>query len=165
MNADGSDERPLTTAVQCLQCAPDWASLPPDSVPSVPAPAGVQEPTAGPQQKFSRVSLTRRRFARDSHVWLVLEATVGEKIEITIRHAKPSRPPSVCASRPTRCPLAGQGEIPVHQGLNRSPLRRLFSSIPTPGRYWLQVKSPSSAATAGLAFRVVPPRHRRRHRR
>ncbi len=163
MNADGSNERPLTTAIQCLQCGPDWASLPPHSGPPAPAP-----PTQGPaplrEQKFSRVSITRSRFARISHVWLFVQASIPEMVGITIRHADPSHHASFCGRKPTKCPQTGRGNRQVQEGLNRISLRGLFDSPPTPGRYWLQLKSSSGDASAGVAFRVVPLRRSRSSR-
>jgi hypothetical protein len=162
MNADGSNERRLTTTIHCLQCGPDWASLPPHSPP--PGPPAVE---AGPlpRQQLSRLSLTRRRFSPSAHVWVRFRAALAEKVVFTIRRAIPPGRAFRCAKQPHACLLKGRDERRAREGSNRISLSGLFDSAPAPGRYWLQLSSPDSSALAGLAFRVVPPRqkHRRKH--
>lgn len=111
MNADGSNERRLTTTIHCLQCGPDWASLPPHSHPSVPAAAARgAEPRR--KQKFSRVSMTRTRFVQPSGVWVRFRAAVPEKVGLTIRRAVPPGRAFRCGKHPGACLLTGQGEPP-----------------------------------------------------
>lgn len=166
MDTDGSNQRRLTTTIHCLQCGPDWASLPPHSSPSAPAPVaeGAEPPRT---QEFSRISITRTRFAQPSRVWLRFRAAVAEKVGIAIRRAVPPDRASRCGRQPGACLLTGQDQRQVREGFNRISLGGLLGSAPTPGRYWLQLSSSSSAAGAGLAFRVMPPRdgQRRSHSR
>ncbi len=161
MNADGSNERRLTTTIHCLQCGPDWASLPPHSRP--PAPAAVAQ-GAEPRrkQKFSRVSLTPTRFAQPSRVWVRFRAALAERVRLTIRRAARPDRASRCGMEPGACLLTGRDERQAREGFNRSSLSGLLGSAPTPGRYWLQLSSSSSHAHAGLSFRVMPPRDRQR---
>lgn len=158
MDADGSNERQLTTTINCLQCGPDWASLPPHFRPSGPAAAQAGEPKN--QQKFSRLSITRRRFARPSRVWFRFRAAIAEKVVLTIRRAVPPDRAFRCREAPGACLLAGRDERQARKGYNRIALGGLLGSPPTPGRYWLQLRSSSGGARAGLAFRVMPPRDR-----
>jgi Tol biopolymer transport system component len=158
MNADGSGEHQLAD-VSCLQCGPDWASLPPHSQP-VPAAPETQGAELRRQQKFSRLSLTRTRFARPTRVWLRFQAAVGEKVSFTIRRAvPPARAPS-CRRKPGTCVWVRRDERQARDGFNRIPLSGLLGTEPAPGRYWLQLASSSNGARAGLAFRVTPPRKR-----
>jgi Tol biopolymer transport system component len=159
MNADGSNERRLTTT-HCLQCGADWASLPPHSRPSAPA---VVVPAAEPRRKqeFSSVSMTRTRFTQPSRVRVRFRAAVAEKVGFTIRRATPPDRAFRCGREPGACLLVGREERQAREGLNRIPLGGLLGSALTPGRYWLRLSSSSGRAHAGLAFRVLPPRDRR----
>lgn len=161
MNADGSNERRLTTTIHCLQCGPDWASLPPHSHPSAPA-AVAQGAEPRRKQKFSRVSMTRTRFVQPSRVWVRFRAAVAEKVGLTIRRAVPPGRAFRCGRDPGACLLTGQDERHAREGLNRISLSGLLGGAPTPGRYWLQLSSSSDGARAGLAFRVMRPRDRQR---
>jgi Tol biopolymer transport system component len=167
MNADGSNERRLTTTIHCLQCGPDWASLPPHSRPF--APAAVSQGAEPPRrkQKFSHVSMTRTRFAWPSRVWVRFRAAVAEKVRLTIRRAVPNRRVFRCEREPRACPLMRQAERHAREGFNRISLRGLFGRAPIPGRYWLQLQSSSGGARAGLAFQVMRSheKQRRRHHR
>ncbi len=160
MNADGSNERQLTTAINCLQCGPDWASLPPHSRPSTPAAARAAEPRR--EQKFTRVSVTRKRVGQRLQVWVRFRAAVAEKVDLTIRRAVPPARAFRCGRKPVACPLTGRDERRVGEGFNRLSLNGLLGSAPTPGRYWLQLRSSSGGARAGLVFQVMPPRDRER---
>jgi dipeptidyl aminopeptidase/acylaminoacyl peptidase len=164
MNADGSNEHQLTTTINCLQCGPDWASLPPHSRPPAPTP------DAAPlhrKQKFSRVSMTRTRFVEPSRVWLRFRAEFAERVHLAIRRAAPPDPAIRCNRKPSACTLVKRDEHQAQQGFNRISLNGLLGSSPTPGRYWLELSSSSGGARAGLAFRVMSPRDRQRrtHRR
>lgn len=159
VNADGSDERRLTT-IHCLQCGPDWASMPPHSRP--PASA---LPAAGVKQTFAYLSMTRRRFAKPSRVWIRFWAAVAEKVSFTIRRAVPPAHASLCRPQPGSCRLVRRVERQAQEGFNRVSLRGLLGSAPAPGRYWLQISSPSGPAHAGLSFRVTPPRDEQQRRR
>jgi Tol biopolymer transport system component len=165
MNADGSNERRLTTT-HCLQCGADWASLPPHSRPTAPAAVA---PIAAPRRKqeFSRVSMTRTRFTQRSRVWVRFRAAVAEKVGFTIRRAAPPDSASRCGRKPRACLLVGRAERQARAGLNRISLGGLVDSALAPGRYWLQLRSSSDRIRAGLAFRVLPPRdeQRRSHSR
>lgn len=161
MNADGSNERRLTTTIHCLQCGPDWASLPPHTHPSAPA-AVTQGAEPRRKQKFSRMSMTRRRFAHPSRVWVRFQAAVAEKVDLTIRRAIPSGRAFRCGREPGACLLVGRYDRQAREGFNRISLSGLLGSAPTPGRYWLQLSSSSDGARAGLAFRVMRPRDRQR---
>jgi WD40-like Beta Propeller Repeat len=152
MNADGSNERQLTTTINCLQCGPDWASLP-------PGPAAQAKPKG--KQKFSRLSMTRRRFVRPSRVWFRFRAAIAEKVVLTVRRAIPPDRAFRCGKAPSACLLAGRDEHQARKGYNRIALGGLLDSPPTPGRYWLQLRSSSGGARAGLAFRVMQPRARK----
>lgn len=156
MNADGSNERRLTTTIHCLQCGPDWASLPPHSLPAPPAAVQVGKPRR--KQRFSRVSMTRKRFARPSRVWVRFRAAVAEQVRFTIRRAIPPGRASRCDRKPGACLLVGRDERQARKGFNRIPLRGLLGRATAPGRYWLRLSSSSGGAGAGLAFRVLPPR-------
>jgi Tol biopolymer transport system component len=160
MNADGSNERRLTTTIHCLQCGPDWASLPPHSSPAGPAAAHGAELRR--KQKFSRVSMTRRRFIQPSGVWIRFRAAVAEKVGLTIRRAASPGRAFRCGRKPVACLLAGKGDRQAREGSNRILLSGLLGSAPTPGPYWLQLSSSSGRARAGLAFRVMRPRDRQR---
>lgn len=166
MNADGSNERRLTTTIHCLQCGPDWASLPPHSHPSALA-AVAQSAEPRPEQKFSRMSLSRRRFAQPSRVWVRFRAAVAEKVGLTIRRAVPPGRAFRCSREPGACLLMAKDERQAREGFNRISLSGLLGNAPTPGRYWLQLSSSSGGAGAGLAFRVMRPRdmQRRSHGR
>jgi hypothetical protein len=155
MNADGSNERRLTTTIHCLQCGPDWASLPPHSRPSAP-PAVAQGAEPRRKQKFSQVSMTRTRFAGPARVKVRFRAAVGEKVILTIHRAVPPASAFRCGKQPGACLLTGRDERRAREGFNRISLGGLLSSPPAPGRYWLQIKSSSGDARAGLAFRVIP---------
>jgi Tol biopolymer transport system component len=159
MNADGGDEHRLTT-IHCLQCGPDWASLPPHSRPAPPAPA----PAAAPrrEQRLTRVSVMRKRVGQRLRVWVRFRAAIAEKVGLTIRRAIPPARAFRCGRKPVVCPLAGRDERQVEEGFNRLSLNGLLGSPPTPGRYWLQLRSSSGGARAGLVFRVMPPRDRKR---
>lgn len=165
MNADGSDERRLTTTIHCLQCGPDWASLPPHSRPSAPAAVANGPESPRREQKFSRMSLTRTRFAHPSRVWVRFRAAVAGKVGLTIHRVAPHGRPIRCGREPRACLLAGRGERQAREGLNRISLSGLLSGALTPGRYWLQLSSSSGSARAGLAFRVIRPRDGQRHSR
>ncbi len=156
MDADGSNERQLTTTINCSQCGPDWASLPPHSQPS-PAPPAAADAAPRRRQKFSHLSLTRSRFARPAGVWLRFRAAVAEKVSLTIRRAVPPARASRCSRRPGTCLWVGQRKRQAHKGFNRISLGALLSDAPTPGCYWLQLGSSSDGARAGIAFRVMPP--------
>lgn len=155
MDADGSNERRLTTTIHCLQCGPDWASLPPHSRPSAAeeAVAPVVEPRR--MQKFSRLSVTRRRFGQTARVWLLFRAAVAEKVGLTIRRAIPPAGAFRCSRNPRACRLAVRDQLRARQGLNRISLSGLLGAEPAPGRYWLQLRSSSGGARAGLAFKVL----------
>ncbi|HXS34877.1 MAG TPA: hypothetical protein VN758_14015 [Solirubrobacterales bacterium] len=157
MNADGSNERRLTTTIHCLQCGPDWASLPPHSHTSAPA-AVAQNAGLRRKQKFSRMSMTRRRFAKPSRVRVRFQAAIAEKVDLTIRRAIPPGRAFRCGREPGACLLAVRDERQAREGFNRISLSGLLGSAPSPGRYWLQLSSSSGRAHAGLAFRVMPPR-------
>jgi Tol biopolymer transport system component len=162
MNADGSNERQLTT-IHCLQCGPDWASLPPHSRPIVPDAAAAQrgaEPSH--KQQFSRVSMSRTRFVQPSHVWVRFRAAVAEKVNFMIRRAVPPDRAFRCSAEPGACRFAGRGERLAREGLNQISLSGLLDGALAPGRYWLQLSSSSSSAHGGLAFQVMPPRDRPR---
>jgi TolB protein len=163
MNADGNNERRLTATIHCLQCGPDWASLPPHSRPPAPAAAQGAEPRR--KQKFSRISMTRTRFAQSSRVWVRFRAAVAEKVRLTIRRAVPPGRAFRCGREPGACLLTGRDERRAREGFNRISLRGLLGGAPAPGRYWLQLSSSSGSARSGLAFRVMPPRDRRRRNR
>lgn len=165
MNADGSNERRLTTTIHCLQCGPDWASLPPHSHPS--APAAVAQGAEPRKQKFSRMSMTRTRFVQPSRVWVRFRAAVAEMVGLTIRRAVPPGRAFRCERHPGACLLTGQDVRHAREGFNRISLSGLLGSAPTPGHYWLQLSSSSGSAHAGLAFRVMRPhdRQRRSHSR
>jgi Tol biopolymer transport system component len=165
MNADGSNERRLTTTIHCLQCGPDWASLPPHSRPS--APAAVAQGPALPhrEQKFSHMSLTRTRFVHPSHVWVRFRAAVAGGVGLAIRRAVSRGRPFRCGREPGACLLAGRSERQVREGFNRISLSGLLSSALTPGRYWLQLSSSSGPAHAGVAFRVMQPHDMQRRSR
>jgi len=160
MNADGGDEHRLTTTIHCLQCGPDWASLPPHSRPAPPAPA----PAAAPrrEQRLTRVSVMRKRVGQRLRVWVRFRAAIAEKVGLTIRRAIPPARAFRCGRKPVVCPLAGRDERRVEEGFNRLSLNGLLGSLPTPGRYWLQLRSSSGGARTGLVFRVMPPRDRER---
>lgn len=164
MNADGSNERRLPTTVNCLQCGPDWASLPPHPRPPGPSPPdqGSQPPPR--KQRFSRVSVTRSRFPQTALVWLRFRAAVAEKVRLTVRRAVPPDRAFRCARKPRACPLAGRDDRQAREGFNRIALRGLLGSAPAPGRYWLDLRSPSGDAHVGLSFRVVQSRERQRRR-
>lgn len=155
MNADGSNERQLTTTINCLQCGPDWASLPPHSRPSTPAAAPAAEPRR--KQRFTRVSVMRKRVGQRLRVWVRFRAAVAGKVGLTIRRAVPPARASRCGRSPAACLLTGRDERRVGEGFNRISLSGLLGSGPTSGRYWLQLKSPSGGARASLTFRVTPP--------
>jgi Tol biopolymer transport system component len=159
MNADGSNERRLTTTIHCLQCGPDWASLPPHSHPSALASV-IQSAQPRRRQKFSNVAMTRTRFAHPSRTWVRFRAAIAEKVGFTIRRAVPPDRALRCGREPDACLLTGRGQRQVREGFNRVSLSALLDSALTPGRYWLQLSS-SSGAHAGLAFRVTPPRGKR----
>jgi dipeptidyl aminopeptidase/acylaminoacyl peptidase len=163
MNADGSNERQLTT-IHCLQCGADWASLPPHSRPTVSVVAAQQGAEPRRKQEFSRVSMTRTRFAQTSHVWIRFRAAVAEKVGLTIRRAVSPDRAFRCGREPGACLSTGRDERQAREGFNRISLRGLLGNAPTPGRYWLQLSSSSGRARAGLAFRVMPPRDRQRGR-
>lgn len=167
MDADGSNERRLTTTIHCLQCGPDWASLPPHSLPSVPPAAEGQGASPPRKQKFSRVSITRKRFFQSSRVWVRFRAAVAGKVRFTIRRAGPHIRVLRCGKKPRACFLARQAEHHVRKGFNRISLGGLFGRAPIPGRYWLQLGPSSGDAHAGVAFQVMRPHHghRRRHSR
>jgi hypothetical protein len=162
MDADGSDERLLTTTIHCLQCGPDWASLPPHTRP--PAPTPVPTVAQAPRkQRFSRLSITRTRFAWPTRIWVKFQAAVAGGVGLTIRRtAPPARAPR-CSRKPGACVLVARKKRQAREGLNRISLNGLLGSALTPGRYWLQLKSASSGARVGLAFQVLPPqgKHRR----
>lgn len=160
MNADGSNERQLTT-IHCLQCGPDWASLPPHSRSSASATVAAGA-VPRRKQEFSRISLTRTRFASPSHVWIRFRAAVAEKIGLTIRRAVSPDRASRCGTEPSACRFVGRDERHAREGLNRISLSGLLDSAPTPGRYWVRLSSSSGRAHVGRAFRVVPPRDRQR---
>jgi hypothetical protein len=164
MNADGSDERQLTS-IHCLQCGPDWASLPPHPQPPAPpasGPAG-PEPSGGQppeprRQAFLGLSMTRTRFAGRSRVRIDFWAGLAGKVRFTILRAVPPLPASSCRRRPSACRTMRQIDRRVQQGLNQISLRRLFGGRFRPGRYWLRISSPSGSTHAGLAFQVLRPR-------
>jgi Tol biopolymer transport system component len=162
VNADGNNERRLTPN-HCSQCGPDWASLPPHSRPSAPAVAA-QGAEPHRKQKFSRVSMTQRRFVQPSHVWVRLRAAIAEKVGFMVHRAVPPDPAYRCNRKPSACLLAGKDERQVWEGFNRISLSGLLGGAPTPtpGRYWLQLSSSSGGARAGLAFRVMRPRDKQR---
>jgi Tol biopolymer transport system component len=166
MNADGSDQHPLTTAINCLQCDPDWASLPPHSrPPATSAQTVAVAPTQGAEpppriQDFSNAAMTRPRFAWPSRVWVRFQAAVAEKVHFTIRRAIPPGNVSTCAREPSACVYVGRNERQAREGFNRISLGGLLGGAPVPGQYWLQLASSSSDARADLAFRVMPPRHK-----
>lgn len=166
MNADGSDERRLTTTIHCLQCGPDWASLPPHSRPSALA-AGAQGAKPRRKQKFSRLSMTRKRFANPSRVQVRFQAAIAEKVDLTIRRATPPGRALRCGREPGACRLTVRDERQAREGFNRISLSGLLGSAPSPGRYWLQLSSSRGRAHDGLSFRVMPPRdgQRRSHGR
>ena len=155
MNADGSNERRLTTTIHCLQCGPDWASLPPHSHPSVPAAA---EPSPR-KQKFSRIAITQKRFFRSSRIWIHFRATVAERVRFTILRAASNQRVVRCGRKPSVCHLAGQAWRHVREGFNRISLEELFGRVLFPGRYWLRLGSSSGDAHAGLTFQVMQLRH------
>jgi len=161
MDADGSNERRLTTTIHCLQCGPDWASLPPHSRASTPVTVA-QGTESQHKQKFSRISMTRTRFTQPSRVWVRFQAAVAEKVGLTVRRAVPPDRAFRCDREPSTCLLTERDERQAREGFNRVSLNGLLDSAPTPGRYWLQISSSSSRAHAGLAFRVMPPRDRQR---
>jgi Tol biopolymer transport system component len=163
MNVDGSNERRLTTT-HCSQCGPDWASLPPHSRPSAPA-AVAQGAEPRRKQKFSRVSMTQKRFIQPSGVSVRFWAAVAEKVGLTIRRAIPPGRAFRCGKHPGACLLTGKDERHAREGFNRISLSGLLGSAPTPGRYWLQLSSSSGGARAGLAFRVMRPRDKQRRSR
>ncbi|HET9676819.1 MAG TPA: hypothetical protein VFP21_04875 [Solirubrobacterales bacterium] len=158
MNADGSNERQLTTTINCLQCGPDWASLPPHSRPSTPAAAQATDPPR--KQKFTRVSVTRKRVGQRLRVWVRFRAAIAGKVSLTISRVVPSAPAARCGRKPDSCLLTGRGERQVEEGFNRISLSGMLDRPPAPSRYWLQLKSLSDGARAGLAFRLAPPRDR-----
>lgn len=160
MNADGSNERLLSTAINCLQCGPDWASLPPHFRP--PAQPTMAQGAEHRKQKFTRLSLTRSRFAQPSHLWFRFRAAVAEKVVLTIRRADPSDRASRCGREPGACVLTGRDERQAREGINRIALGGLLADAPAPGRYWLRLSSSSGPTRAGLAFRVTPPRDEQR---
>src|SRR5262249_3731015 len=88
MNADGSDEHRLTMTIHCLQCGPDWASLPPHSHLSA-AVAVTQSAQPRRRQKFFHVSMTRTRFTQPSSVWVRFRTAIAGKVDFTIRRAAP----------------------------------------------------------------------------
>lgn len=158
MNADGSNERRLTTTIHCLQCGPDWASLSPPS----PAPAAVAQGATQPRrQKFSRMSITHRRFAQPWRVWVHFRAAIAETVSLTIRRVAPPYRLSRC-KKPEVCPLPVRDEFQVRKGFNRISLGGLVGGTLRPGRYRLQLSSSGDRVRAGLAFRVMPPRDKRR---
>lgn len=166
MNADGSYEHRLTTTIHCLQCGPDWASLPPHSRPSALA-AEAQGARPRHKQKFSRLSMTRKRFAKPSGVLVRFQATIAEKVDLTIRRVTRPGRAFRCGREPVACLLVARNERQVRKGFNRISLGGLLGGAPIPGRYWLQLSSSSGRAHAGLAFRVMPPSdgQRRSHSR
>jgi dipeptidyl aminopeptidase/acylaminoacyl peptidase len=139
MNADGSDERRLTTTIKCGQCGPDWASLPPHSRPSAAPAAGAQAAEPRRKQAFSGLSITRRRFADPSRVLIHFRAAVAEKVRLTIRRAVPPARALRCGRQPGACALIGRVERQAREGSNQVSLRGLLDSALTPGRYWLQI--------------------------
>jgi Tol biopolymer transport system component len=161
MNADGSNERRLTTTIHCLQCGPDWASLPPHSRPTAPV-AMAQGAESPRKQRFSGVSLTRTRFTQLSGVWVRFRAAIAEKVDITIRRAVPPGRVLRCRRKPAVCPLTGKDERQTQEGFNRISLSSLLDGVPPPGGYWLRLSSSNGDAGAGLAFRMMLPHHGRR---
>lgn len=165
MNADGSKERQLTS-IGCLQCGPDWASLPPHpqpptppaSDPAGPEPRSEQRPEPPLRQAFLALSMTRTRFAARSRVRIDFWAALAGQVRLTILRAVPPLPASGCRRRSSACRTVRQTKRRVQEGLNQISLRRLFGGTFKPGRYWLQLSSPSGATHAGLAFQVVKPR-------
>jgi len=155
MNADGSDERQLTSAIDCLQCGPSWASLPPHTPPSGTETGRSAEPM---QQKFTHLGIGRRRVGRSTRLWVRFRAELTERVAIVIRRPAPPLRPFRCGVRPSLCPLAGRGERRARSGANRISLNGLLDGAPKPGRYWLQLRSSSGEAEDGLAFRVPRPR-------
>jgi hypothetical protein len=151
MNADGSNERQLSTSVSCLQCGPDWASLPPHTVPAATVPAPTAKLRRG--QKFSHVSVSRGRAGR---AWVRFRADLTEKVTFAVRRAVPPVRASRCARKPSACVLAGRERRQVREGFNRISLDGLLDEPPVQGRYWLQLKSSSGGARAGLVFRLSP---------
>lgn len=159
MNANGSEQHRLTTTIHCLQCGPDWASLPPHPHASAPVAGGQG---AGPprRQKFSHLSLTRTRFGQPSRVWVRFRAAIAEEVDITILRAVPPKRAFRCGRKPAACLLTGRDEPLAREGVNRVSLSGLLGGAPTPGRYWLKLSSSSGSAHAGLAFQVTPPHDR-----
>jgi TolB protein len=159
MDADGSNERRLTF-LHCLQCDPDWASLPPHPQPPAPPAPGATAPEPQPGQRFVALSMTRKRFVRPSRVRIDFWATLAEQVRFTILRAVPPARAVSCRRRPSACRPVRHVERPAHEGLNQISLRRLRAGALRPGRYWLRISSSSGSAHAGLAFRVLPPRDR-----
>jgi hypothetical protein len=161
MNANGSEQHRLTTTIHCLQCGPDWASLPPH--PHAPAPvAGGQGAVPRRNQRLSGMSLTRMRFARPSGVWIHFRAAIAEEVDFTILRAVPPRRAFRCDREPSVCVLTGQDERQAREGFNRISLSGLLGKALAPGRYWLRLSSSSGHAHTGLAFEVMRPRDRQR---
>lgn len=159
MNADGSDVRQLTT-IGCLQCGPDWASLPPHARPSGAAAALTAKPLR--KQRFSRVSIVRGRAGR---LWVRFRAELAEKVIFTVRRPVPPVRASRCGKKPGACSLTGRDRRQAREGFNRIALAGVLDGASVPGRYWLQLKSASGDARAGLAFQGVPPTDRHPHGR
>lgn len=161
MNADGSDQHPLTTAAFCEQCDPDWASLPPHSRPATPMPpvppvAQVSPPPQTeeppPAQRLAHLGMTRTRFAWPSRVWARFQAAAPGTVRLTVRAVVPR-----CSAKPRSCPLVGHNHRQVSAGLNRIGLSSLFKHAPRPGRYWLQVTASSNGPSADVTFTVLAP--------
>jgi hypothetical protein len=160
MNANGSEQRRLTTTIHCLQCGPDWASLPPHPHASALVLGGQGE---GPRwQRFSHLALTRTRFAGPSRVWVRFRAAIAEKVDFTILRTVPPKRAFRCGTEPSVCDLTGQDGRQAREGLNRISLSGLLGGALAPGRYWLQLSSSSDRAHTGLAFTVTRSRDRRR---
>lgn len=90
MNADGSNERQLTTSIHCLQCGPDWASLPPHGRSLGPATIPAHGAERPPGQKCSGISLTRKH-VRQSLRARIPFGTLGSSGAVAARHQGPAK--------------------------------------------------------------------------
>jgi Tol biopolymer transport system component len=88
MNADGSNQHRLTTSIHCLQCGPDWASLPPHVDSFAPAVVVAHDAERPPRRKCSRMSLSRKHVFQASRAWVRFRA-LGSSHRVAARHQGP----------------------------------------------------------------------------
>jgi hypothetical protein len=108
------------------------------------------------------VSMARKRFSGIFPAGLRFRAAIAGKVEITVRRAVPPVRASRCGKKPSACVRIAKAEREVREGFNQIPMKGLLGAAPTPGPYWLQLRSSSGDARAGLAFRVLSPHRKKR---